>query len=330
MTQTPRPQNHKNKRASSTGRSSSSHEGQSREVALDMLGRILNKRQPMDVVLDQHHGFQNLTPRDRGFVRMMLATTLRKLLEIDRIILEMQTRPDQPLPPALTNILRLGVVQLLYLNTADHAAVDMSVRLAQSSRLSKFKGLVNAILRNIQRHKNAQDLETEKSDNIPPWLFSMWVNDFGIDIAQKIAAASLNEAELDITPKNPSQSQKIADMLGGDVLWNGSIRLPAGGQVQNREGYEDGSWWVQDISAALPVRFLGEVIGRTVLDLCAAPGGKTAQIAAAGGHVQAIDRSAKRLERLMENMRRLRLDKMVEPISADVSVWRPKNLADAI
>ena len=303
-----------------------------RRASLIILGSVLDKKQPLDTVLEINPDFKSLDSRDRGFVRMLVTTTLRRLGEIDKRIRRAQDRPDQSLQPVLKNILRLGMAQILFLNVPDHAAVDTSVQLAEKQGLAKFKGLVNGILRNLIRHNEqwAEHIDPA-GDNIPDWLLEMWENEYGQEAARTAALACLAEPPLDMTVKSDDRIQDVADKLGGTVLWNGTIRLQTGtGQIQNLDEYQDGSWWVQDVSAALPVSLLGDITGKDVIDLCAAPGGKTAQLAARGAHVQALDRSARRLERFMDNMRRLRLEKNVLPVSADASVWSPKDPVDIV
>ena len=311
--------------------SSSETTSMSRRTALIIMGSILNARQPMDTVMDINPDFRQLDMRDRGFVRMLVTTTLRRLGEIDTIIKKTQDKPDQTLQPVLKNILRLGVAQIMFLDVPDHAAVDTSVRLAESQGLAKFKGLVNGILRNVTRHHHEWSQEYDPARiNIPDWLFEKWEDDYGHETALNIAQASLCEAPLDLTVKNPDRIDQIAESLGGEKLWNGTVRINASGQIQDLAGYQDGTWWVQNISAALPVLFFGDVANREVIDLCAAPGGKTAQLAARGAYVHSLDRSARRLNRFMENMQRLRLDENVSPVSADASVWHPKNPVDGV
>ena len=303
-----------------------------RRTALVILASILNAHQPLDTVLEINPDFKKLEGRDRAFVRMLVTTTLRRCGEIDALIQKAQDRPDHPLQPVLKNILRLGLAQILFLNVPDHAAVDTSVRLAENQGHAKFKGFVNAVLRNILRNQPdwSQTLEPEKV-NIPLWLYDLWEVEYGPAQTLEMSKASLAEAPLDLTSKDPSKAKSIAASVGGTILWNGTIRLdPGSGQIPELEGYRDGSWWVQDMSASLPVGLMGDLTGKDVIDLCAAPGGKTAQLASKGAYVKSLDRSARRLERFMDNMRRLRLESHVEPVTADASVWHPKEQADIV
>ncbi|MES1154795.1 MAG: transcription antitermination factor NusB, partial [Pseudorhodoplanes sp.] len=245
---------------------------------------------------------------------------LRRLGTLRHIV---EAMLEKPLPPEIARAetaLLLGAAQILFMDVPDHAAVDLSVRLVQAERhASRYAGLVNAILRRITREGKATlaKLDTLWLDT-PPWLMSRWSNQYGEDTARAIAAANLNEPALDISVKSDPESW--AQRLGGRVLPNGSVRLIAHGPVTALAGFDEGAWWVQDAAATLPVKLLGDVKGKSVADLCAAPGGKTAQLANAGAHVMAVDRSAPRLKRLAENFTRLNLK--AETITADAAAWK--------
>ncbi len=304
---------------------------QARKVAVVLLDQVLTRHMPLDQILEENKEFAALPVRDRAFVRMMVATTLRRMRQIDDLIRRATERPDAPSPPLLHHILRLGVVQIMFMNVPDHAAVDTSVRLAESASLGRQKGFVNAVLRRMTREgKDWIGQQDESRINIPDWMLSAWVADYGPDIAVKIAQASLGEAPLDITLKDPAHAEHWASVLEATVLPTGSLRREAGGNIMDLNGYRDGLWWIQDAAAALPARLLGDVSGRNIVDLCAAPGGKTAQLAAAGAQVTALDRSVRRLQRLQENMARLRLEKLVHTEPADAVQWCPKTPFDAV
>jgi 16S rRNA (cytosine967-C5)-methyltransferase len=204
-----------------------------------------------------------------------------------------------------------------------YAAVDTSVRMVEEKNLPRLKGFVNAIMRRLDREGAelvaAQD---EVMLNIPAWLRELWIRDYGIDEAEALAHAVLQEAPLDITIKDPGLIKYWAEQLEAQILPTGSLRRAAGGMVTDLPGYREGQWWVQDLSASLPVKLLGNVAGKNVIDMCAAPGGKTAQLAARGAHVTALDRSAGRLRRLSENMERLKLAENVQVVAADATEWK--------
>jgi 16S rRNA (cytosine967-C5)-methyltransferase len=215
--------------------------------------------------------------------------------------------------------LLLGAAQILFLNVPDHAAVDLAVRLVGTDRNSAhYAGLVNATLRRVAREGAARlaGLDTIVLDT-PGWLLARWVKAYGEPTARAIAAANALEPALDLTVK--SDADAWAARLGGRVLPTGTVRILSHGPVTALPGFAEGAWWVQDAAAALPVRLLGNVEKKRIVDLCAAPGGKTAQLAAAGAAVTAVERSPARLSRLRENLARLSLS--AELICADVLTW---------
>jgi 16S rRNA (cytosine967-C5)-methyltransferase len=304
---------------------------QARRVALHILQQIFIKRHNLDQAFDESQEFQSLAVRDRSFIRMMVTTVVRRLGQIDDLIRRSLSRPDQPLnPPILEFVLRLGVAQLVFMHVPDHAAVNTSVQLIESEGHSRMKGFANAILRRIAAE--GRDWTTRQDAarlNTPEWLLKIWIADFGLKNAIDIAMANLQEPPLDISIKNPDMLAHWAETLQAQVLPTGTLRLSNGRMIQDLPGYEDGMWWVQDAAAALPARLFGDIAGQTVYDLCAAPGGKTAQLASQGANVVAVDRSAKRLQRLLENMRRLRLDAQVQTDVADAAVWKPREQKQA-
>jgi 16S rRNA (cytosine967-C5)-methyltransferase len=299
----------------------------SRRVALDLLIACLDKGQPLDDALAQHRGFVELDPRDRAFVRLLLATTLRRLGEIDGALGALIERPLEGANLAGREVLRLGAAQLLFLGTPPHAAVDTSVRLVVDARLPHLKGLVNAVLRRVARDGIALLGDRDPARlNTPQWLWQSWSEAYGEETTRAIAAAHLTEAPLDLTPR--ADPELWAARLEGELLPTGTIRRAAGGIVTELPGFAEGAWWVQDAAATLPARLLGDVAGKRVADLCAAPGGKTLQLAAAGASVTAVDISARRMKRLGENLRRA--DLSAELVTADATKWRPAEQFDAI
>ena len=253
----------------------------SRRVALDILVACLDKGQPLDDALARHQGFAGLDPRDRAFVRLLLATTLRRLGEIDEVLGFLIERPLDGASAAGLQVLRLGAAQLLFLGTPPHAAVDTSVRLVVDAGLPHLKGLANAVLRRVSRDGPALLGDRDPARlNTPQWLWESWTASYGEEATRAIAAAHLVEAPLDLTPR--SNAEFWAGRLEGEVLPTGSIRRDGGGNVTELPGFAEGAWWVQDAAATLPARLLGDISGKRVADLCAAPGGKTLQLAAAG------------------------------------------------
>jgi 16S rRNA (cytosine967-C5)-methyltransferase len=295
-----------------------------RAAAHALLGEVLRRRRPLDEALADA-GLDRLDARDRAFARLLVATVLRRLGQVDDLIAGFVEKPLPERAAPVQDALRLGMVQLVMLGTASHAAVDSSVRLLEG-RFDGFKGLVNAVLRRAAeeaperaRTQDAARLST------PYWLWESWSRAYGEASARAIAEVHLTEPPLDIMVRD--QAKLWAPRLEAEILPTGTLRR-ASGVVTELSGYADGAWWVQDAAAALPSRLLGDVRGRRVADLCAAPGGKTLQLAASGAEVIAIDRSARRLERVRENLDRTKLT--AELVVADAAAWRPESLPDAI
>lgn len=262
---------------------------------------------------------------------MLVATTLRKLGQCDDLIEKLQNKNGAQKQPMLQHILRIGFAQILFMDVPDHAAVNTSVELCEVKDLSKAKNFVNALLRRFLREK---DILISKQDtvrlNIPDWLLKPLIQDWGLSHAAKIGESLLAEAPIDITIKNPGMLEHWMKELEAQHIFFNTIRLKNNAGISKLSGYEDGHWWVQDAAAALPVQLMGGLEDKHVLDICAAPGGKTAQLASKGASITALDRSAKRLVRLKENMTRLSFSEKVETITTDASEWSPKEPADVV
>ncbi|MCB1562507.1 MAG: MFS transporter [Alphaproteobacteria bacterium] len=296
-----------------------------RRAALSVLEHVFDRKQTLDYALDAAEGFRALPARDKAFCRMLVATVLRRRGQIDDLIQRAEDRPSSK-PPLLQHILRLGVAQIFFMEIADHAAVDTAVNLAESCGLGRQKGFVNAVLRTmIRTGREWIERQDEVRLNTPEWLLKIWIEDYGLRGAAEIAKANLSEAPLDITIRDAESKNYWAGCFKATELLTGSLRKLSGGSPVDMDGFEEGYWWVQDASAAIPARLFGalDLEGQSVLDLCAAPGGKTMQLAAMGAHVTALDRSASRIKRLEENVRRVRLEDRVKVIVSDASAWRP-------
>ncbi len=304
---------------------------EARRIALHILGQVLERGQPLDQVLDNDRDFARLPSRDKAFTRMILGTALRRRGQIDDFIMRGADRSEMPHPPALLNLLRMAAAQIAFMAVPDYAVVDTAVRLAEENGMGRQKGFVNAVLRRVtENHRDWAAKQDEVRLNTPEWLMKVWIEDYGLRTAAEIAQANLSEAPLDITLKDPSKMKYWADTLEATILPTGSLRRVQGGAVHKLPGFDDGMWWVQDAAASLPAQLFGDVSGRTVIDMCAAPGGKTAQLAALGAQVVALDRSHGRLKRLQANMQRLRLEDHVKVDTADASVWQPKEAPEFI
>jgi 16S rRNA (cytosine967-C5)-methyltransferase len=288
-----------------------------RRIALDVLDRVLKHARPFDETFAGHPTLMSLSPRDRAFARLLVTTVLRRLGQIDALLDELlRTAPKDE---RVRNILRLGAAQLLFLATPAHAAVGETVSLAVG-RHAFARGLVNAVLRRLSA-EGAARLAAQDAARLstPAWLWQSWCEAYGEERTRAIAEAHLAEPPLDLTVKDHPEAW--AKRLDAEPLYGKTLRRQAGGQIEDLPGYPDGAWWVQDAAAALPAKLLGEIRGRPVIDLCAAPGGKTAQLAAAGAKVTAVELSERRAERLHANLQRLRLD--AEIVIADALEWRP-------
>jgi 16S rRNA (cytosine967-C5)-methyltransferase len=271
--------------------------------------------------------------RDRAFARLLAATVLRRQGELELVLGVFLERPLTKAGSAGRRawpILLAGTAQILCLDTSPHAAVDLAVEAARSDpETARFASLANAVLRRVAR-EGATVLSGQDAVrlNIPGWAWQRWEKAYGADTARRIAEASLKEPPLDLSLKPGVDAAAWAQRLGGRLLPTGSVRLAGHGRVEDLAGYAEGAWWVQGAAAALVARAAGDVAGRAVADLCAAPGGKTAGLAAAGAQVTAVDDSPERLERLRQNLARLHLD--AEIVAADAAKWAPGRTFDAV
>lgn len=298
-----------------------------RWAALGFLEKILDDHLPLDQAFDQtcRQFGDKLSMQDRSFTRHLGTSCLRHLGQLDAMINHCTSKKLSGKQKTVRNILRLGMTQLLYMAVPAHAAVNSAVKMTDKQKNNSdrnCKGMVNAILRRIDRERDRFSTEFSPTLNIPGWLQESWQDSFGPRQVEEIAVALLGEPPLDISLKPGCDGAEWAEKLKGIVLPNGSIRVKKAGIVQNLPGYEDGLWWVQDMAASLPAMLLGAKKGDPVLELCAAPGGKVAQSAARGCRVTAVDQSARRLRRLRENMARLNLD--CDVVTSDVADFKPE------
>jgi 16S rRNA (cytosine967-C5)-methyltransferase len=292
-----------------------------RRLATQALFEVLHHHRPLDPLLEGAGalaGIDALTERDRALVRMIVATALRRLGSIRAVLDRFLAHGLPQNLPRIEAALLTGAAQILFLDVPHHAAVDLSVRLATEQQRGRYAGLVNAVLRRIAREGRAQLEALDAAVDVPPWLFQRWQRNYGAETALAIAAVHRIEPALDLTVKR--EPDTWAARLNGRVIGPSTVRLAQYGPIPALAGYAEGEWWVQDFAANLPARLLGAVGGLRIADLCAAPGGKTAQLAAAGARVTAVDRSPARIKRLRENLTRLRLD--AETIEADAAEWR--------
>lgn len=312
--------------ASGSPRNGAGHAGvAARFAALGLIEAVVARGLSLDEAVDQSGALVKLEARDRAFAHALAAASVRSwgflLAVVDRCL----DRPGGHLPDRLRGVLALGAAQLLILKVPPHAAVGATVELVDG-KLERLKGLANAVLRRLDREAAtiAAGLDPGLLST-PDWLYAGWREAYGAATASAIAAAHQQEPPLDLSLKPDLDKAAWAERLGAAVLPTGSLRLREHGRVMDLPGYAEGAWWVQDAAAALPARLLGDVRGARVIDLCAAPGGKTAQLAAAGAEVTAVDQARGRMDRLAENLARLGLS--AETVVADVATWRPAERA---
>lgn len=301
-------------------------------AAAKLLAIVIDAATPLDGLTDNDHGhphYRALDMRDRALVRAILTTALRFRITIESLI---SRRLERPLPPnahTLSHILHVAAAQILFLEIPDNAAVDLAVTHAKSDpRTARFAALVNGVLRSLARGKEAELNPTlDTVVDAPEWFAGRLAAAYGKDKAAAILAAHRLEAPVDFSVK--SDPDLWAETLGGIVLPTGGVRVgKLSANVAELPGFAEGEWWVQDAAATLPARLLGDIAGKRVADLCAAPGGKTAQLVLAGARVTAVDASKSRLARLARNLERLRLK--ADIVQADMLSYRPQEPFDAV
>lgn len=303
-----------------------------RKAAARLLAAVIDAKTPLDGMTDHDSGhpmYRSLDMRDRGLVRAILVTALRYRMTISGLIAR---RLDKTLPPnatALAHILHVAAAQILFLDIPDSAAVDLAVTHAKSdTRTARFSGLVNGVLRGIARGKDTDLAEAlATTDEAPKWFSERLEQAYGVEKAKRIFQAHRHEAPVDFSVK--SDPEGWAEKLGGIVTPTGTVRVERlAASVPELPGFAEGAWWVQDAAASLPARLLGDIKGLRVADLCAAPGGKTAQLILAGARVTALDTSRNRLLRLTQNLARLGLE--AEVVESDLLKYEPGELFDAV
>lgn len=296
-----------------------------RPAAISLLIRVMDNRQTLDEALAQDEMYNSLEGSNRGLARAIASAALRYLGQLDMLIAGHITgRPYGEIEPTVRQVLRVGAAQICVLKTPVHAAVSETVEAARRFEASqRAGGLINAVLRKLTE-TSLEDMNLSAGTVWPEQFEDMMREALG-DHAEAIAAAMLSPPPLDLTL--PKDRALFAEALEAEPLGPVSLRLEAG-QVESLPGYEDGKWWVQDVAATLPVHFLNPVEGESILDLCAAPGGKTLQIATTGAHTTAIDRSAKRLQTVKNNLARTGLS--ADCYAADATKWESDALFDGV
>ncbi|MEL6235847.1 MAG: transcription antitermination factor NusB [Pseudomonadota bacterium] len=294
-----------------------------RAAALDLLSAVLERA----ALLDEARLDRGLDAPVRARAMTLAETVLRWMPAIDTLLAGFVTRA----PPArVQNILRLATAELLVEDIPAHAVVSTAVDLAAgTARLRAYRGLVNAVARRVATEGAALWPEIAAADPVfPPELTDRLTRAWGADACAAMARAHRVRPPVDLSLRDAADADGLARALGAQTLPTGSLRLAQPGQLTSLPGYAEGQWWVQDAAAALPARLLGPVAGARVLDLCAAPGGKTLQLAAAGADVTALDLSGPRLKRLRDNLQRAGLSARI--VEADALDWQPEAPFDAI
>ncbi len=291
-----------------------------RKAAQSILADVLHRRRPLDAALAP---LDSLAPRDAGFARAIASETLRRFGQLDALLrgFVKQLPPPHRAGPAF-EIMLAGACELLFLDVAAHAAVDAANRLAQAdNKAVHFKPLINAVLRRVTR-EGKQAIASQDADrlNTPDWLWSRWCDQYGEEQTRAIARAHRVPAPVDIVLRNAN----VDAIPAGERAFPDVIRISDTARVEDLPGFA-GSWWVQDLAASLPARLLGDVQGKEVIDLCAAPGGKTLQLAARGARVTAVERDGERMRRVSENLARLNLNAML--VESDVRDFHPEEPA---
>jgi 16S rRNA (cytosine967-C5)-methyltransferase len=296
----------------------------SRLAAAELVWGAMTKGSDLESAMSASRAFRALEGADRGFARAMASAALRGLGRIDWALGGMVQRPLADIEAPVLALLRVGAAQLWLLKVAEHAAVSATVEAAAHwDGARRGGGLINAVLRRAARESEA--FETSPADAVwPDWLAAKLKSALGPERARTMALLQLDEPSIDLSLRDSAEGAAWADRLGGTLLPNGSVRLDTGAGLSDLAGYAEGDWWVQDAAASLP----GDINGLGVADLCAAPGGKAMQLAAAGARLTAIDMSAQRLARLRENTARTGL--AMDVVQADARTWRPDAKLDAV
>lgn len=297
-----------------------------RLAAAGVLDSILKTRRSLDECFATSSAFKDLAPSDQGFARAMVSAALRQAGRLDEGYDGFVSRPVDELSREVRVLLLLGTAQLWLLDTPPHAAVGETVAAAKAWPAARIaSGLVNAVLRKAAGDRTAFD-SAPASSIWPSWLKVEFRRSLGEADMESLAAAQIEQPLLHLTCRDTESTSK---QLGGEILAPGTVAVEMS-RVDALEGFAEGNWWVQDVAAALAARILAPQLGERVFDLCAAPGGKTLQLAEAGAQVTALDRSKTRLERLRENLARTQLGDRVEVVQSDVEAWSPKTPANAI
>ncbi len=283
-----------------------------RLAAIDLVDAALDKRSGFDEAVTRTQ-FLALSLSERSFARALALLVLRRLGQLDDLI---ERRTHKAPPEAVWALLRIGLAQIGFMGVPDFAAVSTTVKLAERrSDTRPFKGLINGLLRGVIREGGLG--QPDASRLLPDWLFQRWKAAYGETDARGIALMLAEEPATDLSFKTAADLDRLSLPLEGTPAGGLTLRSALRGNVAEWAGYDEGAWWVQDASAAVPVGLLGDLTGRTALDMCAAPGGKTLQMLAKGAEVVALDRSKNRLKRVEDNLARAGFSAEVHVMNAE-------------
>jgi 16S rRNA (cytosine967-C5)-methyltransferase len=288
-----------------------------RRAALRLLDAVMRMGTPMDQATA--NATKGLSPPDRALAIAIAQESLRWSVDLDALI-DSKTKQALPDDSKARMVLRLALAQILRLGTPPHAVIATALPLLEKGPRRLVHGVLGTLLR--------AGVELPELPSLPDSVMMRWHPAWGDDMVAGAKKALSEPPPLDLALRDPASTAHWVELLGGESLMPGHVRLPRGTAVEELQGYDEGAWWVQDLAASLPARLLGNGTGKRALDLCAAPGGKTMQLSAAGFAVTALDNSARRMDRLMANLERTQLN--AERVTADVMEWEPSGQYDAI
>lgn len=288
-----------------------------RRAALRLLDAVMRMGTPMDQATA--NATKGLSPPDRALAIAIAQESLRWSVDLD-VLIDSKTKQALPDDSKARMVLRLALAQILLLGTPPHAVIATALPLVDKGPRRLVHGVLGSLLR--------ANAALPELPSLPEAVMMRWHPAWGDAMVVGAQAALSAPPPLDLALRDTAATAHWADILGGESLMPGHVRLPRGTAVEELQGYDEGTWWVQDLAASLPARLLGDGSGKRALDLCAAPGGKTMQLSAAGFAVTALDNSARRMDRLMANLERTQLN--AERVTADVMEWEPSGQYDAI
>ncbi len=289
-----------------------------RRAALQLLDAVLRRGQPLERALAAATSAVPLAA-DRALAHAITSETLRRIPDLDALI-DSATRQPLPSDAKARMVLRMALVQVLRLGTPPHAVIATALPLLEGGPRRLVHGVLGTLLR--------ENVRLRAIPTLPPQVESRWEAQWGMDVTGMASAALAEQSAIDLTLRNPSETGTWAGILDGESLAPGHVRISRETAIADLPGFAEGAWWVQNLAASIPARLLGTGQGRRVLDLCAAPGGKTMQLAASGWDVTSVERDAKRLERVAENLARTKLEARL--VANDVLAFATDERFDAI